>query len=221
MVRTRSDYRSPSPDSAEGAPSSDFGPGSETDEAFEPISALDTDRRLRVWSVGTFDDMEDDHRHVVRDRFSGRAGGISLPDWQLRFQTWMKEKRQRMPSFNDWYAFELLPQHLELEALQTYGRFTALHATELRPVEDYWCDRMELVTALKESAIARVPTVVNQPKEEEDEGSSMRAMSRLALATRAALAAVGPPPLFDPLAQFMAHLEVEYGGFRRDQMHRI
>ena len=222
MVRTRSGYyRSPSPDFPEGAPSSDFEPGSDTDEAFEPISALDTDRRLPVWSVGTFDDMEDDHRHGVRDRFSGRAGGISLPDWQLRFQTWMKEKRQRLSSFNDWYAFELLPQHLELEALQTYGRWTALHATELRSVEDYWRDRVELVTALKESAVARVPTFGDQPKEEEDEGSSMRAMSRLALATRAALAAVGPPPLFDPLAQFMAHLEVEYGGFRRDQMHRI
>ena len=124
MVSTRSRYyRSPSPDSPESAPSLDFGPGSDTDEASEPVLALDTDHRLRVWSVGTFDTMEDDHRSVVRDRFSGRAGGISLPDWRLRFQTWMKEKRQRTPSFNDWHAFELLPQHLELEALQTYGRW--------------------------------------------------------------------------------------------------
>ena len=110
MVNTRSRYyRSPSPDHAESVSTTDFEPGSDTDEAFEPVSASDTDRRLRVWGVGTFDDMEDDLRHVVRDRFSGRAGGISLPDWQLRFQTWMKEKRQRTPSFNDWYAFELLP----------------------------------------------------------------------------------------------------------------
>ena len=49
----------------------------------------------------------------------------------------MKEKRQRTPLFNDWYAFELLPEHLELEALQTYGRWTARYAAELRPVEDY------------------------------------------------------------------------------------
>ena len=81
MVSTRSRYyRSPSPDSPESVPSSDFGPGSDTDEAFEPVSALDTDHRLRVWSVGTFDAMEDDHRSNLRDRFSGRAGGISLPD---------------------------------------------------------------------------------------------------------------------------------------------
>lgn len=165
MVSTRSRYyRSPSPDFLECAPSSDLEPGSDTDEAFEPVSALDTDRRLQVWSVGTFDDMEDDHRHVVRDRFSGRAGGISLPDWQLRFQTWMKEKRQRMPSFNDYYAFELLPQHLELEALQTYGRWTELHVEELNLVEEYWLNRVELVTALKEGAVANVPTLVNQPK---------------------------------------------------------
>ena len=98
---------------------------------------MDTNHRLRVWGVGTFDAMEDDHRPVVRDRFSGRAGGISLPDWRLRFQTWMKEKRQRTPSFIDWYAFELLPQHLELEALQTNGKWTARYAEELPPVEDY------------------------------------------------------------------------------------
>ena len=62
MVSTKNRYyRSSSPDSPESAPPSYFGPGSDTDEAFEPVSALDTDRRLRVWSVGTFDDMEDDH----------------------------------------------------------------------------------------------------------------------------------------------------------------
>ena len=81
MVNTRSRYyRSPSPNYPESAPALDFGPGLDTDEAFEPNSTLDTDRRLRVWSVGTFDDMEDDHHHTMRDYFSGRVGGISLPD---------------------------------------------------------------------------------------------------------------------------------------------
>ena len=118
MVSTRSRYyRSPSPDYSESVSTTNLGPGLDTNEAFEPISALDTNRRLWVWGVGTFDDMEDDPRHTVWDRFLEQAGGISLPDWRLRFQTWMKEKRQRTPSFNDWYAFELLPQHLELVAL--------------------------------------------------------------------------------------------------------
>ena len=127
MVSTRTRcYRSPSPDSPESAPSSEFGPRLNIDEAFEPVLALDTDHRLWVWSVRTFGAMEDDHRQVVRDCFSGRVGGISLPEWRLQFQTWMKEKRQRTTSFNDWYAFELLPQHLELEALQTYGRWTTM-----------------------------------------------------------------------------------------------
>ena len=89
---------------------------------------------------------------------------------------------------------------------------------------------MDLVTALKESAFALVATSVDQAKEDESSsdgdskqkgiavqggGSGLGAMSRLAQATRAALAAVGPPPPFDPRAQFMVHLEVEYGGFRR------
>ena len=106
----------------------------------------------------------------------------------------------------------------------------------MRPVEDYWRDRVELVTALKEGAVARVATSVDHAKEDEGSsggdskqkgiallggGSGLGAMSRLAQATRAALAAVGPPPPFDPLALFMVHLEMEYGGFRRDKMHRI
>lgn len=92
------------------------------------------------------------------------------------------------------------------------------------------------MTTLKESAIARVSALDAQSKDEEgfssgdsklkgnaliDEGSGLGAMSRLAQTTWAALAAINPPPLFNPLAQFMAHLHVEYGGFRRDQMHCI
>lgn len=111
-----------------------------------------------------------------------------------------------------------------------------MHAKELQLVEDYWRDQVELVTALKESAVTRVPPLDAQPKDEDGfssgdsrlkgmalagEGSGLGAMSPLAQATRAALAAIGPPPLFNPLAQFMAHLQAEYGGFWRDQMHRI
>ena len=49
----------------------------------------------------------------------------------------MREKRQRNTNFNDWYAFELLPQHLEHEALQTYKQWTETHWMELREVERY------------------------------------------------------------------------------------
>ena len=89
------------------------------------------------------------------------------------------------------------------------------------------------MTTLMKSAVARVPVFTNQLKEEgvsfrEDikqkgialagEASGMEAMSRLAQAARAALEAVGPPSVFNPLARFMAHLEVKYGGFRHNQM---
>ena len=43
----------------------------------------------------------------------------------------------------------------------------------------------------------------------------------MAQAFNAAVDAVGPPPAFNPLALFMRHLDLEYGGFRRDQMHHI
>src|SRR4051794_27090710 len=104
MVSTRSRYyRSPSPAYSESDHTPDFEPGSDTNEASEPISTLDTDRRLRVRSVGTFDDMEDDYRPMARNLFSGRTGGISLADWLLRFETWMMERAERSPLFNDWY----------------------------------------------------------------------------------------------------------------------
>lgn len=94
MAQTRSQYyRSSSPDYLEGDHTEDFEPMMDTNEAFEPVSALDTTRKLRVWSVGTFDEMEYDHYNMVRDRFLERVGGIFLPDWKLRFCTWMKEKR--------------------------------------------------------------------------------------------------------------------------------
>ena len=155
MVQTRSRYyRSPWPDYLEDVHTTKLEPEVDTNEAFEPISALDTIIRLRIWSVGTFHEMEDDHYGSVRDQFSGRAGGISLPDWKLRFRTWIKEKRQRSSNFNDWYAFELLPQHLEYEALQTYERWTEGHQRQFREVEQYWKVRVELISALKDEAVA-------------------------------------------------------------------
>ena len=64
----------------------------------------------------------------------GRAWIISLQDWKIWFKTCIKEKHQRNTNFNDWYAFELLPQHLEHEALQMYEQWRDAHLMELRHV---------------------------------------------------------------------------------------
>jgi hypothetical protein len=140
MVTMRSQhYRSPSPASSQGRSSDllDSEPVVAPDEAFQPTSAWGTATRSHVHWLGSFDEMEEETRGGIRDRFSGRAGTISLQDWKIRFRTWMREKRQRNTNFNDWYAFELLPQHLEHEALQTYEQWTEAHWMELRQVERY------------------------------------------------------------------------------------
>ena len=81
MVHTRSQYyRSPSPDYLEGTHTENFGLAVDTNEVFEPISVLDTTSRLRVFSVGSFDNMDDDPHRIVKDQFFGRAGGIFLHD---------------------------------------------------------------------------------------------------------------------------------------------
>ena len=141
MVTTRSQhYHSPSPASSEVRSSDllDVEPMIISDEIFRLISAWETITRSHVLWVGSFNEMEEETRDSIWDWFSGRAGTISLQDWKIRFRTWMREKRQRNTNFNDWYAFELLPQHLEHEDLQTYEQWTNANWMELRQVERYW-----------------------------------------------------------------------------------
>jgi hypothetical protein len=101
-------------------------------------------------------------------------------------------------------------------------------------VEQYWEARVELISALKDGAVATLapPTLKEEesPEESKDKelalgptvaSSSTATFSRMARTTQAALTAVGPPPPFNPLAEFVANLEMEYGGFRRDQMQLI
>jgi hypothetical protein len=168
MVTTRSQhYRSPSPASSQGQYSDllDVELVVAPDEAFKPISAWETATRSHVHWVESLDEMEEETRGGIRDRFSGRTGTISLQDWKIWFRTWMREKRQRNTNFNNWYAFELLPQHLEHEALQTYEQWTEAHWMELRQVERYWETRVELVSTLKESASFSLMAVLEVKRE--------------------------------------------------------
>ena len=88
-----------------------------------------------------------------------------------------------------------------VEALQTYEQWSEDYMVKLRQVEYYWEACVELMAALKEGAIASFILTV---KEEEMEATSI---SRLLFLL--------------PLRLFIAHLEVEYGGFRRDEMQCI
>lgn len=117
VLITNQYYRSSSLDYLEGDHTKDFEPLVDTDKVFYPILALNTTRTLRIWNMGTFNDMKDNHCDIVRDQFLGCAGGISLHDWKLYFYTWMKKKCEGLPSFDNSYVFELLPKHLEYKLL--------------------------------------------------------------------------------------------------------
>lgn len=97
--------------------------------------------------------MEDDHRNDVQDWFSRHAMGIPLNGQKLWFKTWTHERKWKVPNFNGLYIFELLPQHLEHEVLQSYEEWTAGLMAKLRGVEDYWVCEVQLVAALKECVI--------------------------------------------------------------------
>ncbi len=205
----------------------------------------------RGWWISTFQDMEDHGGgSSVRDRYSGRAEGMAFNDWKTRFRSWQRTMRQRNPLFNDWWAFEQLPNHLECEALQLYDSWYESHEEELEGVEDYWARRVELVTALKEGAAISAANVAGSGDGDGDggnegevessgqdapravrfrarstqsatSGTAVTFMSRLSRASTEAIATIGPPPHFDPLRLFFEHLEEEFGGIRRDRLRHI
>ena len=204
-------------------------------------TSRDSSGTPKTWGVSTFDIMADDHGGAstsTRDRYSGRAEGIAFADWKTRFKSWQRTQRQRNPVFNDWWAFEQLPSHLEHEALQSYDSWYEEHEEQLLVVELYWTQRVELVTALKEGAT--IPEARGNVEEGDEAGTSIlerprretRArptgssttgsfLSRLSHATMEAVATLGDPPPFEPLREFFDYLEVEYGGIRRDRMRHI
>lgn len=86
-------------------------------KVFQPISALGTARVTQSSNACSWEEMEDDHRNGVRGRHSRWAASILLNEWMLQFKTWTCEQKHKEPNFNNWYAFEILPQHLEHEML--------------------------------------------------------------------------------------------------------
>lgn len=98
MVQSRSwYYRSPSSDNFEGINTKDFEPLVDSYEAFQSNSTLDTTIQLRVFNVGTFDNMKDDHHGSVHNRFSNHVRGISSPDWKLQLHTWSRKSAKGHP----------------------------------------------------------------------------------------------------------------------------
>jgi hypothetical protein len=205
---------------------------------------------LRGWGFSAFDHMEDHGGgSMVRDRYSGRADGIAFNDWKTRFRSWQRTMRQRNPLFNDWWAFEQLPNHLEYEALQSYDAWYKNNQDNLEEVEEYWARRVELVTALKEGAAipmaraseggddddgdegessgldevraARLAARVSRAAASATSGTAATFISRLSRASTEAIATIGPPPPFDPLKLFFEYLEEEFGGIRRGRMRHI
>ena len=88
-------------------------------EFFVPYVAVDSHVTWRVSPSTIMDDYGGGS--IVREHYSGRSEGVAFNDWKTRFKSWQRAKRQRNPLFNDWWAFEQLPNHLEYEALQSYG----------------------------------------------------------------------------------------------------
>ena len=60
---------------------------------------------------------------------------------------------------------------MEFEALQTYEQWGTVHERELYVVEQYWENRAELVTALKEGAVSSWPNGNDGGSEEEEKKS--------------------------------------------------
>ena len=77
-------------------------------------------------------------------------GVFPCPIENSGFVLGLRRNVQGFCNFNDWYAFEILPQHLEYEALQTYERWKEGHQRQLREVKQYWKARDEIISTLKD-----------------------------------------------------------------------
>ena len=136
-----------------------------------------------TWRISSFDDMDDrgGSSVAVRDHYSGRAEGIAFADWKTRLKSWQRTQRQRNPVFNDWWAFEQLPSHLEHKALQSYDSWYEEHEDQLLVVELYWTQRVKLITALKEGTAisdARGEVVTEVDPNDDEEASTVRVSRR-------------------------------------------
>jgi hypothetical protein len=190
----------------------------------------------KVQSVG-FAEQESDEEEMEEpssklERFSGRTDGPQFEDWEFRFRTWQKEKRQKNALFSEWHAFELMPKHLEHEALRSYMEWTVDHDVQLAPVEQYWVRRSEMIMAVKESAGVQqgggagggsisIGGTVNTPAAGSGPGALMTPMTRTAAAVLQVDATLGAPPVFQPLQEFLTWLKAEYGGIQRSKLDAV
>lgn len=146
----------------------------------------------------------------------------------------MREKCQHNTNFNNWYAFKVLPQHLEHISLQNYKQWTDVHWMELSHVERY-SETSSLIDVLEvNSEVSKGLYVVDVEEtslgEPKDKGlapgtantsSPILSLSRYAQAILAALPFLRAPPILETLRTFELHLQWDYGGFRRDHMHCV
>ena len=146
---------------------------------------------------------------TVRDRYSGRAEDIAFADWKTCFKSWQKRQRQRnLVVFNDWWAFEQLPSHLEHEALQSYDSWYEEHEDQLLVVEFYWTQWVELIIALKEGAAipdARGEVVTEVDPDDDEEASTVQ-VSRRGRAARPAGSSTTTGSFLSRLSQALGRL---------------
>ena len=85
---------------------------------------------------------------------------------------------------------------MEYEALQTYERWTEGHHRQLREVEQYWEARAELISALKDGAVATLapPTLKEEESLEESKDKEL-ALGPMVAGSSTAVATLANSPL--------------------------
>jgi hypothetical protein len=89
----------------------------------------------------------------TEQRFSGKPGTMGVKEFKTRVATAIRKAKQRKPEFNDWDAFELLPDLLEGPALQEWEGFNQEHAADIRQVEGFYGQQRRLLELIKEGVI--------------------------------------------------------------------
>jgi hypothetical protein len=106
-----------------------------------------------------WEEMETAERTSVNLRFSGRPGTMQLKEFFTRHAAYIRKQKQRRADFNEWDAFELLPECLEDVALQEWENFYQAHDADIQEVEQFYNTQRRLLEFFKETSYDKLPSI--------------------------------------------------------------
>jgi hypothetical protein len=140
-------------------------------------------------------------------RFSGASGTIEVDDFRREFIMWCELQKSRNTNLNPYMVWRSLFGCLEGAPLADYGEFEIEHLEEITTWRQFYAPDYVDVFGRGVSG----PSVTKKGNEKEKEKGDEATSGESA----------GPPPEFNPTAEFFRRLYRDYQGQRADKMKAL